>query len=342
MFTLRVIQQDLGYSAPTPIQRQAIPIVLSGRDLLAIAPTGSGKTVAFLIPLLRHIKVQPPLARGDGPQALIIAPTRELASQIYLAAKPFCKALSLGVVSLTGGQNLKDDIAELKRGNNNIVVATAGRLLELLTANSGRVMNLWSRCSYLVLDEADRMLDMGFLPQVHKIAGQIRPAPYRLTSLWSATFNKKMETLAHELLTKPVTVDVGGRSTVKPEIKQIVEVFHGSATEAERQKLHRLFQVLSDVHEADATAQSLLFVDRHEEADALMSQVMKHGYPCDSIHGGKTQEDRTQAINDFRNGVIPTQSLKTCLRQTPSKLSSRATPKCLPIFKSLLTVSWRR
>ncbi|KAI9728664.1 MAG: pre-mRNA processing RNA-helicase [Chrysothrix sp. TS-e1954] len=306
MFTLRVIQEDLGYASPTPIQRQAIPIVLSGRDLLAIAPTGSGKTVAFLIPILRHIRVQPPLARGDGPQALIIAPTRELATQIYVAAKPFCKASGLRVVSLTGGQNLKDDIAELKRGNNNMVVATAGRLVDILSANSGRVMNLWSRCSYLVLDEADRMLDMGFLPQVQKIAGQIRPPPYRLTSLWSATFNKKMETLARELLSKPVEVIVGGRSTVKPEIKQVVEIFHGTSQEANRAKLHRLFHLLSEVHEGDSEAQTLLFVDRHEEADALMSQVMKHGYPCDSIHGGKTQEDRTQAITDFRNGVIPT------------------------------------
>lgn len=180
-----------GWEAPTPIQTQAIPAVMSGRDVIGVAKTGSGKTLAFLLPLFRHIKDQRPLSSQEGPIAMIMTPTRELATQIHKECRPFLKALNLRVnfiisfflksvqkpyltpfylqaCSLYGGSPLKDNIAELKRGVE-IVVCTPGRMIELLTTNSGKIISM-KRVTYLVLDEADRMFDMGFEPQVRLCA----------------------------------------------------------------------------------------------------------------------------------------------------------------------------
>lgn len=154
----------LGYAAPTSIQSQAIPAIMSGRDIIGVAKTGSGKTIAFLLPMFRQIKDQRPLEQMEGPMALIMTPTRELAVQIHRDCKPFLKALNLRAVCAYGGSPIKDQIAELKKGAE-IMVCTPGRMIDLLTANSGRVTNL-KRVTYLVLDEADRMFDMGFEPQV--------------------------------------------------------------------------------------------------------------------------------------------------------------------------------
>lgn len=180
--SLEVIKR-LGYAAPSSIQSQAIPAIMSGRDVVGIAKTGSGKTIAFLLPMFRQIKDQRPLEAMEGPVAIIMTPTRELAVQIHRDCKPFLKALNLrvrhpplGFVSSTfltsalqavcayGGSPIKDQIAEMKKGAE-IVVCTPGRMIDLLAANSGRVTNL-KRVTYLVLDEADRMFDMGFEPQV--------------------------------------------------------------------------------------------------------------------------------------------------------------------------------
>ena len=160
---LEVIKR-LGYEEPTSIQAQAIPAIMSGRDVIGVAKTGSGKTIAFLLPLLRHINDQPPLEPGDGPLALIMTPTRELALQIVKECKPFAKVMGITAMAAYGGSPIGEQISELKKGAE-IVVGTPGRMIDLLTANSGRVTNL-KRVTYLVLDEADRMFDMGFEPQV--------------------------------------------------------------------------------------------------------------------------------------------------------------------------------
>ncbi|KAJ2806362.1 pre-mRNA processing RNA-helicase, partial [Coemansia helicoidea] len=188
--------KNQGFERPTPIQAQAIPAILSGRDMIGVAKTGSGKTLAFVLPMLRHIKAQRPLAPGDGPVGLVMTPTRELAVQIHRECQPFLRVLGLRAVCAYGGSGIKDQIGELKRGCE-IVVGTPGRLIDLLSANSGRVTNL-HRVTYLVLDEADRMFDMGFEPQVTKIVQGVRPT--RQTVLFSATFPRQMEALARKIL----------------------------------------------------------------------------------------------------------------------------------------------
>lgn len=159
------VLRKLGYKEPTPIQSQAIPAIMSGRDLIGIAKTGSGKTLAFLLPMFRHIRAQEPLSDGDGPIALIMTPTRELCMQIGKDSKKFTKSLNLSHVCVYGGTGISEQIAELKRGAE-IIVCTPGRMIDMLAANNGRVTNL-KRVTYVVLDEADRMFDMGFEPQVN-------------------------------------------------------------------------------------------------------------------------------------------------------------------------------
>ncbi|KAL9039902.1 MAG: hypothetical protein Q9180_002247 [Flavoplaca navasiana] len=294
--SLEVIQR-LGYERPTSIQTQAVPSIMSGRDVIGVAKTGSGKTIAFLLPMFRHIKDQRPIDSLDGPVGLVMTPTRELATQIHKECKPFLKALNLRAVCAYGGAPIKDQIADLKRGAE-IIVCTPGRMIDLLAANSGRVTNL-RRVTYLVLDEADRMFDMGFEPQVMKIMANIRPD--RQTILFSATFPRQMESLARKVLVKPVEIVVGGRSVVAPEITQIVEV------RTEETKFIRLLELLGKLYEEEKNEddRALIFVDRQESADGLLKDLMRKGYPCMSIHGGKDQIDRDSTIDDFKAGIVP-------------------------------------
>ncbi|KAJ1729078.1 pre-mRNA processing RNA-helicase, partial [Coemansia biformis] len=283
-----------GFERPTPIQAQAIPAILSGRDMIGVAKTGSGKTLAFILPMLRHIKAQRPLAQGDGPIGLVMTPTRELAVQIHRECRPFLRALGLHAVCAYGGSGIKDQIGELKRGCE-IVVCTPGRMIDLLCANSGRVTNL-HRVTYLVLDEADRMFDMGFEPQVTKIVQGVRPA--RQTVLFSATFPRQMEALARKILRRPLEIVVGGRALIPPEVTQHVEVVE------DRDKFVRLLAVLGEAFNANSETMALIFVDRQEAADGLLRDLMRRGYVCNSLHGGKDQTDRDQAITDFKNRVF--------------------------------------
>lgn len=169
-------------------------------------------------------------------------------------------------------------------------------MIDLLTANSGRVTNL-KRVTYVVLDEADRMFDMGFEPQVMKIINNIRPD--RQTVLFSATFPKQMDSLARKILRKPLEITVGGRSVVAPEIDQIVEV------RAEDTKFNRLLEILGQMYNEDPECRTLIFVDRQESADNLLRDLMRKGYLCMSLHGGKDQVDRDSTIADFKSGVVP-------------------------------------
>ncbi|KAI0321849.1 P-loop containing nucleoside triphosphate hydrolase protein [Amylostereum chailletii] len=285
----------LNYTAPTSIQAQAIPAIMSGRDVIGVAKTGSGKTVAFLLPVFRHIKDQRPLEQMEGPMAIIMTPTRELAVQIHRDCKPFLKVLNLRAVCAYGGSPIKDQIADMKKGAE-IIVCTPGRMIDLLTANSGRVTNL-KRVTYLVLDEADRMFDMGFEPQVMKIVNNIRPD--RQTVLFSATFPKQMDSLARKILKKPLEITVGGRSVVAAEIEQLVEV------RPEDTKFTRLLDILGQMYNEDPEARTLIFVDRQEAADNLLRELMRRGYLCMSLHGGKDQVDRDSTIADFKAGVVP-------------------------------------
>lgn len=312
MACLDVIQAHK-WEKPTAIQAQAIPAIMSGRDVIGIAKTGSGKTIAFLLPLFRHVKDQRPSTGAEGPIAVVIGPTRELALQIYREAKAFLKAMSLRVSSLStprdkadtyevaccvGGASISEDIANMKRGAD-IVVCTPGRMIDLLTANNGRVTNL-RRCTYLVLDEADRMFDMGFEPQIMKIYNQIRPDAQKV--LFSATFPKTMEGLARKILSKPLEITVGGRSVVAAEIDQRVEVRDQDT------KFTRLLEILGEMSNDAPLGEdfrALIFVDRQEWADDLFRDLLQRGYVCTSLHGGKEQVDREDAIKNFKSGDIP-------------------------------------
>jgi ATP-dependent RNA helicase DDX46/PRP5 len=286
------------YDRPTAIQAQAIPIAESGRDLIGVAKTGSGKTLAFGIPMIRHVLDQRPLKPSDGPIGLILAPTRELSLQIVAELKPFLNASGITIKCAYGGQPISDQIAMIKRGGIHILCATAGRLIDLLQSNSGRVLN-FKRITYVVLDEADRMFDMGFEPQVMKILANVRPD--RQTILFSATFPKNMAALARKALNKPAEVIIGGRSKVAPDITQRISIVPASYEKKIAKLLLHLGQLFSD----DENSQVLIFTERQETAEDLLSKLFKAKYyATNTIHGAKDQTDRNEAINEFKQGVL--------------------------------------
>ncbi|KAM0833036.1 hypothetical protein ACQ4PT_064526 [Festuca glaucescens] len=282
--------KKLGFEKPMPIQAQALPIIMSGRDCIGVAKTGSGKTLAFVLPMLRHVKDQPPVLPGDGPVGLIMAPTRELVVQIYSDIKKFSKALGINCVPIYGGSGVAQQISELKRGAE-IVVCTPGRMIDILCTSSGKITNL-RRVTFLVLDEADRMFDMGFEPQITRIVQNTRPD--RQTVLFSATFPRQVEILARKVLTKPIEIQMGGRSVVNKDITQLVEV---------RPESERFFRLLELLGEWITKGKILVFVHSQDKCDSLLKELFQHGYPCLSLHGGKDQNDRESTLADFKSNV---------------------------------------
>ena len=205
------------FTSPTSIQAMGIPAVLSGRDVLGIAQTGSGKTCSFIWPMLVHIMDQRELARGEGPIALVLVPTRELAMQIYSEARKYCKVYNIHVVCAYGGGNKYEQSKAFEQGAE-IAIATPGRMIDMIKM---KVTNL-ERVSYLVLDEADRMFDMGFEAQVRSLCDHVRPD--RQTQLYSATFKKRIEKLARDVLTDPVKVVQGDVGVASENVTQNVMV----------------------------------------------------------------------------------------------------------------------
>lgn len=287
---LKVLEKQ-GINKPYPVQSQCIPCIMAGRDVIGIAKTGSGKTLAYLLPMLRHILVQPPLLQHveSGPIGLVLAPARELAFQIHAVCKGFTKHLGLKSTAVYGGAGVADQIADLKRGTH-VVVATPGRLIDILTMQSGKILSL-QRVTFVVMDEADRMYDMGFAPQISAIVeGAVRPD--RQTVLFSATFPKAVESLARKSLKFPVEVLVGGRSVASDNVTQHAEVV------VEHDKFLRLLQLLGEHMEGNNKV--IVFVDTQVRADNLFEQLLRNGYPAVSLHGGKEQEDRDSTIQDFK------------------------------------------
>lgn len=210
--------RNQGYEAPTSIQAQGWPIALSGHDMVGIAQTGSGKTLAYTLPAIVHINNQPPINKGEGPIVLILAPTRELAQQIQQVARDFGRASYIRNTCIFGGAPKGPQARDLERGVE-ICIATPGRLIDFLEKGTTNL----ERCTYLVLDEADRMLDMGFEPQIRKIIEQIRPD--RQTLMWSATWPKEVRKLAQDFLTNYVQINVGSlQLSANHNILQIVDV----------------------------------------------------------------------------------------------------------------------
>ncbi|XP_023022338.1 uncharacterized protein isoform X2 [Leptinotarsa decemlineata] len=278
-----------GFNEPTAIQSQGWPVVLSGRDLVGIAQTGSGKTLAYMIPATIHINHQQRAQRGEGPIALILAPTRELAQQIQKVAHDFGSNTMIRNTCIFGGSPKGPQARDLERGVE-IVIATPGRLIDFLEKGTTNL----SKCTYLVLDEADRMLDMGFEPQIRKIIQQIRPD--RQVLMWSATWPKQVQALAEEFLVNYVQVNVGGLSlSANHNIKQIVEVCD------ESEKEEKLIKLLKEIC-SDRQNKIIVFVETKKKVDDITKVIKREGFAAISIHGDKSQPERDYVLGEFRTG----------------------------------------
>ncbi|CAL0321524.1 unnamed protein product [Lupinus luteus] len=296
--------QRCKYVKPTPVQRYAIPISLAGRDLVACAQTGSGKTAAFCFPIISGIMREqyaqrPRVARTAFPMALILAPTRELSCQIHDEAKKFSYQTGVKVVVAYGGAPINQQLRELERGVD-ILVATPGRLVDLL--ERARVSLQMIR--YLALDEADRMLDMGFEPQIRKIVEQMDMPPpgMRQTLLFSATFPKEIQGLASDFLSNYVFLAVGRVGSSTDLIVQRVEYV------LESDKRSHLMDLLHAQRENGVHGKqslTLVFVETKKGADALEHCLCVNGFPATSIHGDRSQQERELALRSFKSGNTP-------------------------------------
>ncbi|XP_056379852.1 probable ATP-dependent RNA helicase DDX17 isoform X2 [Hyla sarda] len=283
---------DQRFKEPTPIQCQGFPLALSGRDMVGIAQTGSGKTLAYLLPAMVHINHQPYLERGDGPICLVLAPTRELAQQVQQVADDYGKTSRLKSTCIYGGAPKGPQIRDLERGVE-ICIATPGRLIDFLEAGKTNLQ----RCTYLVLDEADRMLDMGFEPQIRKIVDQIRPD--RQTLMWSATWPKEVRQLAEDFLRDYVQINVGNLElSANHNILQIVDVCQ------ESEKDHKLIQLMEEIM-AEKENKTIIFVETKRRCDELTRRMRRDGWPAMCIHGDKSQQERDWVLNEFRSGKAP-------------------------------------
>ena len=281
----------MGFERPSAIQSQAWPIALSGRDLIAIAETGSGKTIGFALPGFVHIKAQPPLKYGDGPVALILAPTRELVVQIQNECNRFAGASRMRTAAVYGGVPKGPQIRDLQRGAE-IVIAAPGRLIDMLEMGKTNL----HRVTYLVMDEADRMLDMGFEPQIRKIIEQVRPD--RQTLMFSATWPKEVQRLARDFLRDPVQVNIGSIGlAANHNVKQVIEV----CTDFE--KRGRLVKYLDQISQENAKV--LVFTATKRIADELTKYLRQDGWPALATHGDKEQKERDWVLGEFKSGRSP-------------------------------------
>lgn len=313
--SLLEIIDKLNYKEPTPIQRQAIPIGLQNRDIIGVAETGSGKTAAFVLPLLVWITSQPKIVRQEeidqGPYAVIMAPTRELAQQIEEETMKFAKTLDIKTVAIIGGISREEQGFKLRLGCE-IVIATPGRLIDVL---ENRYLVL-SRCTYVVLDEADRMIDMGFEPDVQKIldfmpATNLKPDTdaaedettlmanlrsknkYRQTVMFTATMPPTVEKLARTYLRRPAVVYIGSIGKPVERVEQIVHIL------SEPEKKRKLTNIL----ESGIEPPVMIFVNQKKGADVLAKGLEHLGYSAITLHGGKGQEQREYALAALKNGT---------------------------------------
>ncbi|CAA3006038.1 DEAD-box ATP-dependent RNA helicase 21-like [Olea europaea var. sylvestris] len=292
-----------GYKTPSPIQMAAIPLGLQQRDVIGVAETGSGKTAAFVLPMLTYITRLPPMTEeneAEGPYAVVMAPTRELAQQIEDETVKFAHYLGMKVVSIVGGQSIEEQGFRIRQGCE-VVIATPGRLLDCLE----RRYAVLNQCHYVVLDEADRMIDMGFEPQVMGVldampSSNLKPENeeeeldenkiYRTTYMFSATMPPAVERLARKYLRNPVVVTIGTAGKTTDLITQHVIMMK------ENDKPGRLRKLLDDL--GDKTA--IVFVNTKKVADTVAKNLDKDGYRVTTLHGGKSQEQREISLEGFR------------------------------------------
>jgi len=284
---LRAVEEQ-GYQEPTPIQSQAIPVVLEGRDLMASAQTGTGKTAGFTLPVLQLLSSRSEPVKGRRPvRALILTPTRELAAQIGENVSAYSKYLSLRSLVVFGGVSINPQMMKL-RGGVDVLIATPGRLLDL---EHQRAVDL-SKVEILVLDEADRMLDMGFIHDIRRVLAKL-PAK-RQNLLFSATFSDEIKALGNKLLHNPASVEVARRNTASEQITQSVHFVD------KRRKRELLSQMIG----AGDWKQVLVFNRTKHGANHLAEQLNKDGITAAAIHGNKSQGARTRALADFKDGKI--------------------------------------
>ncbi len=274
---------DQGYDTPTPIQAQAIPVVLAGRDLMAAAQTGTGKTAGFTLPILQLLGSRPAVARGK-PRVLILTPTRELAAQVEESVRTYGKHLPFKSVAIFGGVSMVPQLKALKSGVD-ILVATPGRLLDHLGQRNADL----SGVEIFVLDEADRMLDMGFMPDIRKVINLIPKQKQCL--LFSATFPEEIRALAKGLLRDPQTVEVARPNATADLVTQAV--YH-----VDKSRKRDLLVKLIEDH---SWHQVLVFTRTKHGANALSEKLDKAGISSAAIHGNKSQGARTRALADFKS-----------------------------------------
>ncbi|NMG28625.1 DEAD/DEAH box helicase [Aromatoleum evansii] len=285
---LRAISES-GYTQPTPIQAQAIPLVLAGGDLLAAAQTGTGKTAGFTLPLLHRLSTTSASAPKAGrPRCLILTPTRELAAQVEESVQTYGKHLPLTSMVMFGGVNINPQIAALKK-RVDILVATPGRLLD----HAGQKTVDLSGVEILVLDEADRMLDMGFIRDIRKVLALL--PKQRQNLLFSATFSDEIRSLANGLLNNPGCVEVARRNTTTELVEQSVY------SVPQKQKRDLLVHLVKE-HDWH---QVLVFTRTKHGANRLAEYLGKHGIPAAAIHGNKSQAARTRALSQFKDNSLP-------------------------------------
>ncbi len=278
---------DQGYSQPTPIQAKAIPVVLEGGDILAGAQTGTGKTAGFTLPLLQRLSAGQP-ANGKRPvRALVLTPTRELAAQVSDSIKAYGKHLPLRSTVIFGGVSIRPQINTLRNGVD-ILVATPGRLLDHV---SQKTLDL-SKVEILVLDEADRMLDMGFIRDIKKILALL--PKQRQNLLFSATFSNEIKRLADGLLKAPTLIEVARRNTAAESVAQSIHLVDKGRKRA----------LLSHLISSNNWQQVLVFTRTKHGANRLAGQLAKDGITTAAIHGNKSQGARTKALSDFKKSAV--------------------------------------
>jgi ATP-dependent RNA helicase RhlE len=286
---LRAIEAT-GYTTPTPIQQQAIPLAMLGHDLLAGAQTGTGKTAAFTLPMLHRLVMTPSAKNkfgGVGTRVLVLTPTRELAAQVEESVREYGKYLQLTSTVIFGGVGMNPQISALRKGVD-ILVATPGRLLDL--QDQGKVD--LSTVQMLILDEADRMLDMGFLPDIRKILALV--PKQKQTLLFSATFSNEIRTLAQGLLNNPKSIQVTPSNTTVQRITQSQHLVGRGKKKA----------LLTHIIQKNNWSQVLVFTRTKFGANSVAEHLTKHGILALALHGNKSQAARTQALQGFKDGTI--------------------------------------
>jgi ATP-dependent RNA helicase RhlE len=282
---------EKGYTEATPVQRQAIPVILEGRDIMAGAQTGTGKTAGFTLPLLQRLSARPQNGQRRAIRALILTPTRELAAQVGESVVGYGKYLPLQSTVVFGGVKINPQIARLRRGVD-ILVATPGRLLDHVEQGTVDL----SAVEILVLDEADRMLDMGFIRDIRKILA-LMPANGkggRQNLLFSATFADEIKKLADSLLHNPALIEVARRNTASERVNQVIH-----PVDRERKR-----ELLSFLIGSQNWRQVLVFTRTKHGANRLATQLEQDGITSAAIHGNKSQGARTRALADFKQGAV--------------------------------------